>query len=424
MLIRTTPIDVRRQALRLMAQFAGGLHMDAVQRQHFERASAPRRLRHFLYSGLYSVLLFNLYLLSDQRMVPDVYELALTTRLYVLTPVVLSVVAMGFVLRGWWEANAPPWLTDTLAMLGTMGVSISLGVVMLSTHSPLGSVYAGGLVPVVMFGNLVQRLRFRFALAATLVSLVVCMVTLVVRHDMPSPFKVLELPVAVLLWMVAIYSLMSNFNLEMDERQRFLQAERARALRTQLEQTHDDLRRASRLDALTGLPNRRQFDEFLAAQIAVQQAHPQASAHSHAAPTAQLAVLLIDVDHFKAFNDRYGHPAGDQCLRLVATALSDTLPGNAGLLARWGGEEFALLLPGTDAAHALALGQRLCQAVSRLAMRHETSATADHVTISCGVACGPSVCSQRDAGLLMQAADAALYDAKDQGRNRCRLASA
>jgi diguanylate cyclase (GGDEF)-like protein len=415
MLIRTTPINVRLQTRWLLAQFASGLHMDAAQRRQFEQASAPRRLRHFLYTGLYSVMLFNLYLLSDQLMVPDVYELALTTRLYVLTPVVLGVVAAGFVLRSWWLAHTPPWLTETIAMLGTMGVSVSLGVVMLSTHSPLASVYAGGLVPVVMFGTLVQRLRFRFALAATLVSLSVCMMALVARQDLPSPFKVLELPVAMLLWMVAIYALMSNFNLEMDERQRFLQAERARALRTQLEQTHADLRRASRLDALTGLPNRRQFDEFLAAQIAAQ----QAAAPEHAGIAPRLAVLLIDVDHFKAFNDRYGHPAGDQCLRLVATALSDTLPGNVGLLARWGGEEFALVLPGTDAEHAMALGRRLCEAVARLAMRHDTSPTADHVTISCGVACGQAVRSQRDAELLMQAADAALYDAKDQGRNRC-----
>jgi diguanylate cyclase (GGDEF)-like protein len=424
MLIRTLPIDVRQQTRWLLAQFATGLHMDAAQRRHFEQACAPRRLRHFLYTGLYSVLLFNLFLLSDQLMVPDVYELAVVSRLYVLTPVVLGVVAAGFMLRSWWLAHAPPWLTETLAMLGTMGVSISLGVVMLNTHSPLGSVYAGGLVPVVMFANLVQRLRFRFAVAATLVSLGVCMVALVVRLDTPSPFKVLELPVAVLLWMVAIYALMSNFNLEMDERQRFLQAERARALRTQLEQTHDDLRRASRLDALTGLPNRRQFDEFLAAQIAAQQATPPSATPGRSTTPPPLAVLLIDVDHFKAFNDRYGHPAGDQCLRLVATALSDTLPGDAGLLARWGGEEFALLLPGTDAEHAMALGRRLCQAVARLAMRHETSATADHVTISCGVACGPPVRSQRDAELMMQAADAALYNAKDQGRNRCCLAPA
>ncbi len=411
MLIRTTPIDVRQQARWLLAQFTGGLHMDDAQRRHFEQASAPRRLRHFLYSGLYSVLLFNLFLLSDRLMVPDVYELALVTRLYVLTPIVLGVVATGFVLRSWWLAHTPPWLTEAIAMLGTMGVSVSLGVVMLNTHSPLGSVYAGGLVPVVMFGNLVQRLRFRFALAATLVSLGVCTVALVARLDTPSDFKVLELPVTVLLWMVAIYSLMSNFNLEMDERQRFLQAQRARALRVQLEQTHDDLRRASRLDALTGLPNRRQFDEFLAAQLA-----------SRRGNHAPLAVLLMDVDHFKAFNDRYGHPAGDQCLRLVATALSDTVPGNAGLLARWGGEEFALVLPGTDVAHAQALGERLCRAVARLAMRHDHSPTADHVTISCGVACGSAVHSQRDAELLMQAADGALYDAKDQGRNRCCVA--
>jgi diguanylate cyclase (GGDEF)-like protein len=127
------------------------------------------------------------------------------------------------------------------------------------------------------------------------------------------------------------------------------------------------------------------------------------------------------VDHFKAFNDHYGHPAGDQCLRLVARALQAALSHDQGLVARWGGEEFIVVLPDSNPARALAQAELMRKAVMRLAMRHEASSASDHVSVSIGVAEPALVRDEAAIDRLIRQADAALYQAKQQGRNRCVL---
>jgi diguanylate cyclase (GGDEF)-like protein len=176
---------------------------------------------------------------------------------------------------------------------------------------------------------------------------------------------------------------------------------------TELEAANARLDSLARTDTLTGLANRRQFDEVkhLEFHRAQRYGHP-------------LSLLVCDIDHFKRYNDAYGHATGDQCLRLIAQALRDGCSRATDLVARLGGEEFAILLPATDAAHAAQIADRLRLAVSRLAIEHKESDTAPHVTISLGVA-------QLDPGRtrtfdeLFEQADAALYEAKAGGRNRC-----
>lgn len=410
MLIRTQPIDIQVAWRRLLAQQIGGMRLSPTQIERFNAASAPDRFRHFLISGVSALVLFNLFLVSDWYMVRDVFDLAVTVRLYMLTPAVLLLLLTGYVLWDWWLAHTPPWLTEALGMVGTMAVSASLGVVMLETHSEQLSMYRGGLVPILVFGNLVQRLRFRFALASTLFNVGVCVFTMIVRQDLPRPYEVIEVPLALLLMLVALYTLICNFNLELDERQRFLQTERAQALRSELEQSHRSLDEMSNLDPLTGLANRRRFDAYLAKEM------PGVNATDTA-----LALMLIDVDHFKAFNDRYGHPAGDQCLRHIAQTLKEAMPQQEGLLARWGGEEFAIVLPGANRQDALAAAESLRRAVEALRMRHEDSPTAGHVTISVGVAMLSQDGGQDAVRQLLARADQALYQSKQGGRNRCTL---
>jgi len=126
---------------------------------------------------------------------------------------------------------------------------------------------------------------------------------------------------------------------------------------------------------------------------------------------------MIDIDYFKAFNDCYGHQAGDVCLRAVATCLREQ-PGRAlDLVARYGGEEFVCLLPDTDGAGAQAKAAALCRAVAALGIPHERSACGANVTVSIGVAAlwpAPG-CAAHE---LLASADAALYAAKSAGRNR------
>jgi diguanylate cyclase (GGDEF)-like protein len=129
-----------------------------------------------------------------------------------------------------------------------------------------------------------------------------------------------------------------------------------------------------------------------------------------------LTLVMADVDHFKRYNDRYGHLAGDECLKRVAAALQSAVNRPADLVARYGGEEFAVLLPETDTTAAL-IAERCRELVAALAIRHEDSPVAPIVTLSCGVA---SVRPQagEDPSLLVAAADRALYRAKHEGRNR------
>ncbi len=411
MLIRTHPAPLLQLLRQQVAGLRAAWQMDAAQARRYVQATAPARLKRLVITGACSVLMFNLFLLSDREVVPDAFTLSLWTRLGLLTPLILLLVGIGHFGERWWLAHVPPWVSEFNAALCTMLVAASLGLVMWHSHSPYWAVYHSGLIPLLVFSNLVQRLRFQFAVAVTVFVVLMCLLIQLAAGDRPSPYLGLSIPVSILLVVVALYALASTFNLEMDERRSFLQAERARALRHQLEQTQVHLRAMSRLDPLTGLPNRRQFDDDMATQLAP------------GAGCSALAVVLIDVDHFKAFNDRYGHPAGDQCLRLVASGLQVAMRGMPGLLARWGGEEFVAVLPGADAATARQLGESMCRMVQAMAMRHEASPTAQHVSVSCGVARMAAIRHAQDLALLLRQADAALYDAKAQGRNRCVAAA-
>jgi diguanylate cyclase (GGDEF)-like protein len=180
--------------------------------------------------------------------------------------------------------------------------------------------------------------------------------------------------------------------------------ERRVAERTaQLEDANRKLAILSTTDGLTGLANRRHFDEVLR------------SAAARAAPDGQpLAVIMLDVDHFKKFNDHYGHQAGDACLSRVAQALA-AATRHGDLAARYGGEEFSFVLPETGADEACRIGEQLRQSVAGLGLAHAATA-AGQVTISVGIAfhAGPDAC---DPDTLMRRADDALYRAKAAGRN-------
>jgi diguanylate cyclase (GGDEF)-like protein len=130
---------------------------------------------------------------------------------------------------------------------------------------------------------------------------------------------------------------------------------------------------------------------------------------------AELSLLMIDVDHFKLFNDTYGHPEGDACLTRLGETLAGIAAQTMGFAGRYGGEEFCLLLPNTDGARAIEIGERVRAAVERLAMPHSTS-NYQTVTVSIGVASAKPSNTQSPADLI-EAADAALYAAKHRGRN-------
>ena len=163
------------------------------------------------------------------------------------------------------------------------------------------------------------------------------------------------------------------------------------------------------LDGLTGIHNRRRLDEHLQRiwQQCVREHKP-------------IALVFGDIDHFKAYNDRYGHQAGDEALKAVAAVLARHARRPLDIAARFGGEEFAVVLFDTTREHALRIGEEILEEVRQLGIRHDASSAASVLTISLGIACVVPVARRSSAGLL-QLADQALYAAKDGGRNQVRL---
>ncbi|MDB5892767.1 MAG: hypothetical protein JWQ88_298, partial [Rhodoferax sp.] len=176
--------------------------------------------------------------------------------------------------------------------------------------------------------------------------------------------------------------------------------------RQALEVANARLAQLSVTDGLTGIANRRHFDETLATEWLREARHQ-----------APLSLLIIDIDHFKRYNDHYGHLAGDECLRRVAQILHGCLRRSGELVARYGGEEFALLMPATHTDEARMMAQHCMNELAEADIAHAASPTAPSLTLSIGVACAvPDREFKPEA--LVDAADAALYRAKNQGRNR------
>ncbi|HET9403931.1 MAG TPA: sensor domain-containing diguanylate cyclase [Burkholderiales bacterium] len=177
-------------------------------------------------------------------------------------------------------------------------------------------------------------------------------------------------------------------------------------LSVKLNAANESLELLSLQDGLTNLANRRFFDRYLAEQVAIARRHER-----------PLALILFDVDAFKAYNDQYGHVAGDECLKQIATVLQSCCHRPADMAARYGGEEFAMILPDTDSMGAAQVAEAARNAIARLSIPHAHFSATPYVSISGGVAVllrNIDMTAQQ----LMAAADQALYQAKHLGRNR------
>jgi diguanylate cyclase (GGDEF)-like protein len=183
-----------------------------------------------------------------------------------------------------------------------------------------------------------------------------------------------------------------------------------------LKQATDELRRTATTDALTGIANRRKFDELLEREWLRAQRSGE-----------PVSLLMIDVDHFKLYNDLYGHPKGDVCLQHVTRALLGVCTRPADVVARYGGEEFIVLLPQTPQLGAQHVARQVLTAVAGFGIIHADSQNTHYVTVSVGIACfdQASTCTGDRlplpcAGHLVEAADKALYAAKQAGRGRAK----
>lgn len=182
--------------------------------------------------------------------------------------------------------------------------------------------------------------------------------------------------------------------------------QRIAQMREELERANQKLKDLAELDGLTGISNRRHFDYILSKECRLARRSKE-----------PISLIMADIDFFKPFNDNYGHQAGDDCLKLVAKALMPLVSRAGDLIARYGGEEFVVVLANTDRDGALAVAEKIRQAVEALEIEHEFSGVSRFVTMSMGVAVETATENIQPAELI-EMADKKLYQAKKAGRNK------
>lgn len=369
----------------------------------YGRDGYPALLDHMLRSGWFSVGAVNLFLIVDWLMANDVFLHALVLRLFVLSPLVVLLLMVARQGMAMLRPKAASFMLGLLAVLISWGAALVLYLILQKTQSEWGVYYYAGFMVVIVYGNLVhQNLRF-----AGLFTLGILLMAVVGMHGDPDYPPALRVSLINLLASTAVFTLMASHVAERARRRRYLLMLRDRQLVEELEGLNQQLHQASRRDALTGLTNRRGLHEALDACWA-------RGRHTR----RPVALLMMDVDHFKRYNDRYGHPAGDQCLQRVARTLAEVLSNQPGaLVARFGGEEFVAVLPDVDGQRARQVAEQVRTAVESLGLPHADGLPQGVVTLSIGVA---SLHVRRDEApdKLMSGADRALYDAKRQGRNQ------
>lgn len=178
----------------------------------------------------------------------------------------------------------------------------------------------------------------------------------------------------------------------------------------ELKKYRDYLTEIAFIDGLTGIPNRRRFEEHFASEW-------QRARRSE----TTMSIILMDIDHFKLYNDNYGHQSGDSCLTLVGQALAKSAHRPGDMIARYGGEEFIAVLPDTGKEGAIKMAETIQNNVAALQIAHETSSASDYVTLSMGLVTWV-VAGDREPKMMVEASDRALYEAKENGRDRYQIA--
>ena len=362
---------------------------DELERR-YEAETLERRRRFITIVGIGGGLVYNLFLISDWLTLRDVFTYVAVGRLCLITP--LFMVLLLLVQR-----LTQRWALETVAATGTVVASLMPLVVMIYSDSPYRLHYQLGMLLLMVYCTMIQQLPLRYAALAMSVMLVIQLVTTYI-----ADFADLRIWQANALLFVATVALllMASYFLERGSRMSYLFALRGRLLQVQLMEM-------ARTDALTQLFNRRYQDEVLT------------SVWEHALHTpTNVAVILLDIDHFKVYNDSYGHPQGDTCLRLLSEAIQQTATHSGALTFRFGGEEILVLMINADVSKASTLAEKLRAAVAALNVPHPVLGEDARVTISLGLAVAAA--PQVSAGALIGAADAALYAAKHAGRDCLR----
>ncbi len=366
--------------------------------KRFEADTGRARISHLVRAGLVTMFVADGFIVTDWLVMPDVFgaSLAVHVGCSLLYCVLLLVTQRGLL---------PPRLREALhGLVILLGLAGALALFCVS-RAPDSAYDAITYVLFIVAVTIVLRLRFVWASVFGGLCLLGIVGVVLLRHDIPLGVRLLLVATTVA---GAAFTLHANYAIEMSQRTAYLLTLERQLAAQALQDSNAVLSTLSATDWLTGVGNRRAFDAQLA------QAWSRAA--SAGGEGASLALIMIDVDHFKSYNDRYGHPAGDACLCRLAAMMREQLRAGRDVLTRYGGEEFAVILPFADLEHATFAAERLRRAVEDLAVPHGGAGAGDFVTISVGVAtASPALHGTREA--LIEAADRALYRAKHGGRN-------
>jgi diguanylate cyclase (GGDEF)-like protein len=366
----------------------------------FRAQEQTERLHYQRNMGLFVVAVFLSCLGVDRELVPDVWHLALLLR--------GGAAILGLLMLGalWLPTRKPDWAGDVVMTIFALVAGAVLTILFAATQSADRGVYFDGLVVVVMAANICLQPRFPFVAAGC--AGVLGMAALTLRHSGEAA-PVLHSQLANLSIAIAM-TLIITHRLEWQRRRAYLLGARDRLREAELMHSNAALLDLSGLDGLTGLANRRSVDR-----------HLQNAWRRCEAAGEPIAVIMMDVDWFKPFNDTYGHPAGDECLLSIARVLQHSVRDPGDLAGRYGGEEFILILQGAGRDDAMVVAERVRGAVEALNIEHSASPCAGIVTASLGLGCAmPGKGGTLDA--LLQAADMALYASKQAGRARVSFA--
>ena len=367
--------------------------------QHFLADTLNARKNRFFIMGVIAIFIYNLFLITDREMLPDVYLTAWKIRLGIVTP---AMVICLFIMRRRTFARYIDFFVDFLIILTCASIILILEL----SHHPNVVHYHTGIILIVMFGNIVVRLRFWHAFSVSWLTLFLYVLTVTNITPMTPPVMINS---SVVLFSAIIISLIANYQMERDLRWNYLRNLLTEIETIRLEKAKDELELLSSSDVLTGLANRRHCDVFLDTEWQMGIRY-----------RTQLSMLFLDVDDFKAYNDHYGHHAGDICLQKIAIIIKECVRRPQDLCARYGGEEFIVLLPNTSRESALQLAEKIRKSVELENIPHAYSRASSHVTISIGVV---SMIPQTglNQNILVEMADKALYNAKNSGRNQIQV---
>jgi len=364
----------------------------------FEQSTLARRSERLWLEGLVAIGLFNIYVLIDHLLQGSGSWLPVQLRLCIVTPVALLI---NLSMR--WSPNKIYRETSIAAVSCLIGV---MHLYLESNKNAASSAYAQvGLIVAVIFVNVVMRLQFFYALSASAIMLASDLVFIQHDHFLNSSEKLLGITLAVCAISMTV---IANYSTGKEERLGFLMQLRSEIQSKELSFLNVELQRISSIDSLTGLANRHAY-ELQFAKLWSESVNSGSC----------LSAIVIDIDHFKLTNDTRGHLYGDRVLVRVASLLLQGLRCKDDFAARFGGEEFVVLLPDTTQEGAMIVAERIRKLVE-VAGSPALPEPGSHPrlsTVSCGGAsCYPSDITCKED--LLEAADKALYRAKALGRNR------